>query len=80
MTGATQPLEPMAPGSSNLEGELAWLAGLAAEAEEARRRLFGLTAAPRPISPGKTLSDEVEGQWPGAETDQQVRDALERLS
>lgn len=80
MAGAAQPLEPTAPVSSNLEEELAWLAGRPAEADEARRRLFALTPAPADVPEGKTLSDVVEGHWPGTETDQQVRDALERLS
>jgi hypothetical protein len=40
-------------------------------------------AACRPqneIPPGKTLFDMVAGKWPGDETDEQIQEALERLS
>lgn len=40
-------------------------------------------AACRPrndIPPGKTLFDMVAGKWPGDETDEQIEEALERLS
>ena len=56
-----------------LQRGLAWLEGLKnrtdAELEEDRRRLFALSPPPRPIPEGKTLSDMVEGKWPGDETD-----------
>lgn len=32
------------------------------------------------IPPGKTLFDMVAGKWPGDETDEQIKEALERLS
>jgi predicted DNA-binding antitoxin AbrB/MazE fold protein len=76
------PDEPEDP--SLLERELAWLEGLKnrtdAEVEEARRRLDALSPPPAPIPDGKTLSDMVEGTWPGGETDEQVAEALKRLS
>jgi predicted DNA-binding antitoxin AbrB/MazE fold protein len=73
--------EPRVVVASRLEQELSWLANRSAEAiEEARRRLFALTPPPTPIPEGKTLSDMVEGKWPGDETEEQVREALERLS
>jgi hypothetical protein len=34
----------------------------------------------RPLPEGKTLSDVVVGSWPGDETDEQILEALERLS
>ncbi len=34
----------------------------------------------RPLPPGETLSDVIEGKWPGTETDQEIAEALERLS
>ena len=67
-----------------LEAELAWLEGLKsrtdAEIEAARRRLDALSPPPAPIPEGKTLSDMVEGKWPGDETDEQINEALKRLS
>jgi hypothetical protein len=67
--------------SPNLQRELEWLTGRgAADADETRQRLFGLSQSPTHIPEGKTLSDMVEGQWPGDETNEQVREALERLS
>jgi predicted DNA-binding protein len=34
----------------------------------------------RPLPPGKTIFDVVWGKWPGDETDEQVEEALRRLS
>ena len=34
----------------------------------------------RPLPEGKTLNDVVEGTWPGDETDEQIYEALKRLS
>ena len=34
----------------------------------------------RPLPEGKTLEDVIVGQWPGDETDEQIREALEKLS
>ncbi len=34
----------------------------------------------KPLPPGKTLEDMVVGKWPGDETDEQIRLALEELS
>ena len=66
---------------SRLAAELDWLANRTAE--EKAQTLAELLAASRPARPlpeGKTLADVLEGQWPGDETDEQVREALERLS
>jgi predicted DNA-binding antitoxin AbrB/MazE fold protein len=46
----------------------------------AREELERISRPARPLPPGKTLSDMVEGKWPGDETDEQIREALERLS
>jgi hypothetical protein len=81
MANATPTSEPTIPVSSRLQQELAWLDDRREEdVEETRSRLFGLTPPPAPLPEGKTLSDVVEGQWPGDETNEQVRAALERLS
>jgi hypothetical protein len=65
----------------SLEQEIAWLTNRsAAEIEETRRRLFALSPPPTPIPEGKTLFDMVEGKWPGDETEEEIRAALERLS
>lgn len=34
----------------------------------------------RPLPEGKTLCDVVEGTWPGDETDDEIRQALEEMS
>ena len=69
------------PPVDRLEQELAWLVNRTPEEiEQTRQRLYSQSRAPRPLPEGKTLSDVVEGQWPGDETDEQIRDALERLS
>jgi len=64
-----------------LDRELGWLTSRTPEQmEAARERLLKASRPARPLPDGKTLADMVEGQWPGDETDEQVRDALERLS
>jgi hypothetical protein len=67
--------------NDRLQQEIAWLTNRTPEEiEETRRRLIALSPPPTPIPEGKTLSDMVEGKWPGDETDEQIREALERLS
>ncbi len=34
----------------------------------------------RPLPEGKTFDDVAKGTWPGDETDEQIHEALERLS
>ena len=34
----------------------------------------------RPLPEGKTLEDVIVGQWPGDETDEQIREDLDELS
>ena len=66
---------------TRLEQEMAWLTNRTPEEIEAtRQRLLATSRPPRPIPEGKTLSDMIEGKWPGDETDEQIREALERLS
>ncbi len=50
------------------------------EIAEARARLIQASPAPRELPEGKTLEDVVMGQWPGDETDEQIFEALEKLS
>lgn len=45
-----------------------------------RDRLLALSPPPRPLPPGKTLEDVLAGLWPGDETDEQILEALEKLS
>ncbi|MCW3051998.1 MAG: hypothetical protein JWN14_1168 [Chthonomonadales bacterium] len=47
---------------------------------EARARVLQASPVPREIPEGKTLEDMVVGQWPGDETEEQIFEALERLS
>lgn len=67
-----------------LEMAIAWAESLKnrtpEEIEEVRRRLSALSRPPTPIPKGKTLEDMVVGTWPGDETDEQIREALEKLS
>lgn len=50
------------------------------EVAEARTRLLIASPTPRQIPNGKTLEDMIVGKWPGDETDEQIIEALERLS
>ncbi|MCI0387611.1 MAG: hypothetical protein MOB07_02410 [Acidobacteria bacterium] len=50
------------------------------EVEQTRARIFQASRPPRPLPEGKTLYDVVCGQWPGDETDEEVFEALKRLS
>ena len=77
--GAEVIVEPTT--ESALEREIRWLTSRTPEEiEEARARIAEKSRPPRPLPEGKTLSDMVEGKWPGDETDEQVHEALERLS
>lgn len=73
-------LVPSKP-NARLDQELAWLANRTAEdIERTRQELLNTSRPAQPIPAGKTLFDVVEGQWPGNETDEEIRTALERLS
>ncbi len=47
---------------------------------EAQTRAIAACKPRNEIPPGKTLFDMVAGKWPGDETDDQIKEALERLS
>ena len=47
---------------------------------QARARLLQASKAPRELPEGKTLEDVIMGQWPGDKTDEQILEALEKLS
>lgn len=50
------------------------------EIASVRERILAATPPPRELPEGKTLLEVVMGQWPGDETDEQIRTALEILS
>lgn len=50
------------------------------EIEAARAAIFAASRPPRPLPPGKTLEDVVCGQWPGDETDEEIRDLIRKIS
>lgn len=60
------------------------LAALASRTPEETARMqeeaLAAVSEPRPLPPGKTLFETVGNQWPGDETDEQVAEALARLS
>ena len=45
-----------------------------------RERILANGQQPRPLPEGKTLEEVVQSLWPGDETDEEVHEALERLS
>jgi len=60
---------------------LAWLTQRGAEEVRcARERILSASPPPRDVPAGKTVLDMMEGKWPGAETDAEIRDALGRIS
>lgn len=72
---------PAFAGQSQLDAELHWLENLTEEDFAAARRELRAASRPmRPLPEGKTLSDMVCGSWPGDETDEEIDEALERLS
>lgn len=46
----------------------------------ARKRILDATREPQPLPDGKTLVDVIMGQWPGDETDEEINEALRKLS
>lgn len=46
----------------------------------ARERILSSSPSPRELPEGKTLEDVVVGQWPGDESDEQIFEALKKLS
>jgi len=45
-----------------------------------RERILARSRPARPLPPGKTWIDMVVGQWPGDETDEEIFEALRKLS
>jgi hypothetical protein len=63
------------------ENALEWNANRTAKELAAdREEIFANSRPPRPLPPGKTLADVVEGTWPGDETDEEVQAFLDRIS
>jgi hypothetical protein len=50
------------------------------EMQAARDRILATSSPLREVPAGKSVVDMVEGKWPGAETDGEIRDALDRIS
>lgn len=50
------------------------------EIEETRKRIFAASKPPRPLPEGKTIFDVLCGKWPGDETDEEIEEALRKLS
>lgn len=50
------------------------------EIAAAQQRAIQASRPPRPLPEGKTLLDVIGGRWPGDETDEEVFEALRRLS
>jgi predicted DNA-binding antitoxin AbrB/MazE fold protein len=63
-----------------LARHLEWAKNRTPEDIQAARERLAVGSRPRTLPPGVTLDDVVRGTWPGDESDEQVRDALERLS
>ena len=50
------------------------------EIASVRERILAATPPPRELPEGKTIFDVVMGKWPGDETDEQIYEALRKLS
>ena len=50
------------------------------EIERARERIFQSARKGRELPEGKTLEEVLKGTWPGDETDEEIRNALDRIS
>ena len=50
------------------------------EVEETRKRILEASRPARPLPEGKTIFDVICGQWPGDETDEEIAEALRKLS
>ena len=50
------------------------------EIERTRTELFKIMDRPRPLPEGKGLIEVISGQWPGDETDNEISEALKRVS
>lgn len=81
-TDVEQPQAPAAPPKPDLiaEGMARIINRTPEEILAARERAFAASRPPAPLPPGKTLEGVVCGQWPGDETDEEIRDLLRKLS
>ena len=50
------------------------------EVETSRSKLLALAQPPRGLTDGRTLAESIMGKWPGDETDEQIVEALKKLS
>jgi len=50
------------------------------EVSDAQVRAAGFIRPGKPLAPGQTILEAVGGRWPGDESDEEVTDALRRLS
>jgi hypothetical protein len=50
------------------------------EIEAARTTVLATARPARPLPPGKTWLEVISGQWPGDESDEQIKTALDELS
>ena len=68
----------LAPDDEHVRGVIVKYRGRTPEeVYEIRRRCSAKGRRARPLPPGMTLEDVVVGKWPGNETDEQVREAME---
>lgn len=81
-TDVEQPQMPPAPPKPDpiAEGMARTMNRTPEEILAARERAFAASRPPDPLPPGKTWVDVVVGQWPGDETDEEIRDLLRKLS
>ncbi len=80
--GSEVTVEVTPPGENPaLERAILWLTSRTPEEIlKTREELTKASRPARPLPPGKTLTEVVQALWPGDETDEQVREALEKLS
>lgn len=72
--------EPEPPYNSLDEAIRKMLSRTPEEILATRAEILAKSPVPTPLPAGKTLEDMVAGTWPGNETDEEIRQALERLS
>ena len=80
--GCEVTVEVTPPGENPaLERAIRWLTSRRPEEIMAtRERILKASPPVRPLPEGKTHAEVVQALWPGDETDEQVREALEKLS
>lgn len=81
VNGVAAPPTEQLPAMSAWERELAELGARTPEEILAdRARVEQASRPPRPLPPGMTLEEAVQGLWPGDDSDEEILRALERLS